>query len=154
MRATGVYGDRLLSCLLFQPHRSETTTMSSFTILVTRSPFDTLAHQQAMDFIRAAISGGHQVKRIFFYTDAVLCASANQTPIQGQNPVALQWQELASQHHIPLQACIANALRRGLPDSTEAKRYELTASLHSAYQLVGLGEMASALSDSDRVIQF
>lgn len=128
--------------------------MSSFTILVTRSPFDSLTHQQAMDFIRAAVGGGHQIKRIFFYTDAVLCASANQTPIQGQTPVARQWQELAEQHQIPLQACIANALRRGLPDATEANRYELEATLHPAYQLVGLGEMATALSDSDRVIQF
>lgn len=128
--------------------------MASFTLLVTQSPFDTLAHQQAMAFVRAAVEEGHRINRVFFYTDAVMCANTHLTPIQGQAPVSEQWAELAQDQGFPLQACIANALRRGLPDATEAKRYDLTNSLHSAFELAGLGEMATAVSDSDRIIEF
>lgn len=128
--------------------------MASFTLLVTQSPFDTLAHQQALDFAQAALNAGHHIRRVFFYTDAVLCASANQTPIQGQTPIAQQWESLATTHDFPLQVCIANALRRGLPDQTEANRYGLQASLHAAFELAGLGEMATAVMDSDRIITF
>ena len=128
--------------------------MSRFTLMVTQSPFDTLAHQHAMDFLQAAVANGHQIQRVFFYTDAVLCANANLTPIQGQTPISQQWAELAKSHGFPLQACIANALRRGLPDATEAKRYDLGNSLHPAFELAGLGEMATAVSYSDRIIEF
>ena len=128
--------------------------MASFTLLVTRSPFDTLAHQQAMDFVHAAVSGEHRIQRVFFYMDAALCANANLTPIQGQIPVSRQWAALAEAHGFPLHVCIANALRRGLPDSTEAQRYELSHSLHPAFELAGLGDMATAVSDSDRIIEF
>lgn len=128
--------------------------MASFTLFVTQSPFDSLAHQQALDFARAALQAGHRIQRVFFYTDAVLCASACQIPIQGQTSIADQWGELAMPHQIPLQACIANALRRGLADTTESDRYNLTPTLHPAFSLVGLGDMAEAVRDSDRIIEF
>ena len=48
--------------------------------------------------------------------------------------------------------CIANGLRRGLIDIEEGKRYQQTANLHSAFQLVGLGELAEACQTSDRII--
>lgn len=129
--------------------------MATFTLFVTQSPFTTHAHYQAMDFARAAVAGGHQVRRVFFYRDGVYCSSNRLTPIQGQPMISELWREAAESLGFPLQVCIANAIRRGLLDESESARYELPdATLAKGFELVGLGEMAEAMSDSDRIVEF
>lgn len=129
--------------------------MASFALLVTHSPLGSLAHYQALDFAAALLAQGHQLKQVFFYQDAVYVGLNGQLPIQGQTSVLLAWQHFAEQHHIPLQLCIANALRRGLVDATEQQRYDLPAStLANGFTLAGLGELAQAVKECDRVIQF
>lgn len=129
--------------------------MATFTLFVTQSPFVTHSHWQAMDFARAAHAAGHKIQRVFFYRDAVLCASDRQTPIQGQPPVHQVWNELASELGFPLQVCIANSIRRGLLDQAESDRYEHAGpTLAAGFNLSGLGDMAEAMNDSDRIIEF
>ena len=66
-----------------------------------------------------------------------------------------QSKNLADCNKIPLQACIANSLRRGLTDAAEQARYDLPfASLDPTFELCGLGDMAMAHKNSDKVVQF
>ena len=126
-----------------------------FSLLITSSPFETTLHESALRFAKAALADGHTIQRIFFYKDAVLAANAMTTPPQGQTSAFQDWQDFSKQTGVTLHACIANSLRRGIVDSTEAERYQLTGSnLGSAFSLVGLGEMTEVMSDSDKLVQF
>lgn len=129
--------------------------MASFTLLVTQSPLGSCAHLQALDFAQAVLNAGHQIERVFFYQDAVYVGLNGQTPIQGQKSLAAQWLELARLHAFPLELCIANALRRGIADAKEQARHTLpSATLVEGFVLSGLGALASACKESDRVVQF
>ncbi|WP_430462533.1 sulfurtransferase complex subunit TusD [Thalassolituus sp. LLYu03] len=129
--------------------------MATISLLVRSSPFAGDHHYIAMDFIRAAVASGHTIRRVFFYQDAVYAALNSQQPVQGQTPLASQWSELAADAGFPLQVCIANALRRGIADEAEQKRYGLNAlTCAGGFELAGLGEMAEAAADSDRVVEF
>ncbi|GAB2596793.1 hypothetical protein GCM10026986_25270 [Nitrincola alkalisediminis] len=65
------------------------------------------------------------------------------------------WQALAEEHSIDLVICIAAAIRRGVLDSTEAKRYEQNqTNLAEKFNLSGLGQLVEACILSDRVITF
>ncbi|MDP2608742.1 MULTISPECIES: sulfurtransferase complex subunit TusD [unclassified Oceanobacter] len=129
--------------------------MASFSLLLTASPFLGASHQQAQDFVRAALAQGHQIHRVFFYQDAVLCGSNRIQSPQGQQDIGEQWQQLANTGQFPLQLCIANSIRRGLVDQQESERYDLPgATLQPGFELAGLGEMADACAQSDRILEF
>ena len=129
--------------------------MASFTLLLTQAPLANGSHYAALDFARALLNEGHQLRNVFFYQEACYVALSGQTPIQGQTPLAHEWRTLAIQHNFPLQVCIANALRRGLVDSREQQRYQLEhITLDEGFSLTGLGEIASSIQESDRVLQF
>jgi tRNA 2-thiouridine synthesizing protein D len=128
--------------------------MANITVLITSSPFGNNIHALAQRYINAAVVH-HTIDRIFFYQDAVLVANQAQQPPQGQVSILSHWKSLAERNNIPLQACIANSLRRGLTDNAEQARYDLPfASLDPAFELCGLGDMAMAHKDSDKVVQF
>jgi tRNA 2-thiouridine synthesizing protein D len=128
--------------------------MANITVLITSSPFGNNIHALAQRYINAAVVH-HTIDRIFFYQDAVLVANQAQQPPQGQASLLSSWKLLAERHNISLQACIANSLRRGLADENEKNRYELSfASLDTAFELCGLGDMAAAHKESDKVVQF
>jgi len=129
--------------------------MATFSLLLTQSPFSGASHILAQDFARSLLAQGHKLQRVFFYRDAVFAALSTQNPVQGQSAVNQQWQSLATEYGFPLQVCIANALRRGVTDNAEQQRYNLPAStLAAGFELAGLGEMAEAALDSDRIIDF
>ena len=128
--------------------------MAQFSLLIRSDPYSGTGHNSALDFARALIRNQHSLKRVFFYQNAVLVGSYQQAP-QGELAIHQEWASLAEQSGTELHVCIANALRRGITDHKEAQRYALPATtLHPAFQLSGLGEMASALTDSDRVVEF
>ncbi|ASP39783.1 sulfurtransferase complex subunit TusD [Bacterioplanes sanyensis] len=126
--------------------------MARFTLLVRRSPYVANGHRSALAFAQACLRAGHTIQRVFFYQDAVFAGLAQQAP-QGQTSVEQQWLAVAEQG-VELQLCIANALRRGIFDQQEADRYGQQATLQSHYVLRGLGEVASAMTDSDRIVEF
>lgn len=129
--------------------------MASFTLLLTQSPLANNSHYLALEFAYALLKQGHQLNNVFFYQDAVYVGLNGQTPIQGQEPLMQAWQQLAIQYSIPLQLCIATAIRRGIVDGTEQQRYNLPcATMAAEFNLTGLGEMAASCQESDRVIQF
>ena len=127
--------------------------MASLSIFLNKSPFVFDSHIQAMSYIRQ-VAASREIQRVFFYQDAVLAGLMHQTPVQGQPSIAEQWRTLAQEFNFPLQLCIANALRRGVFNQEEAKRYGASANLTDGFQLCGLGEMADAVANSDRIVQF
>ena len=129
--------------------------MASFTLIVTANPFSGSEHQQAQSFALAALIAGHNIQRIFFYQDAVLCANDRINPPQGQASTADAWLAIHKAHGIPLQLCIANSIRRGMVNQQESDRYKLNgATLRDGFELTGLGEMAEAVTLCDRVVEF
>lgn len=129
--------------------------MANFTILMRSSPFAGTQHHLAQRFIKAAVANGHCIRRVFFYQDAVYAALGTQQPVQGQISATATWQTLAQDSNFPLQVCIANALRRGVTDKQESERYNIPANTCAdGFELAGLGEMAEAVTDSDRIVEF
>lgn len=128
--------------------------MAKITVLISSSPFGNNLHALAQRYIEAAAEH-HTIDRVFFYRDAVLVANNSQQVPQGQSSPLHTWTALAERYEFPLQACIANSLRRGVADASEQARYDLPcANLHPTFELCGLGEMATAHSESDKVVQF
>lgn len=113
------------------------------------------APHTALAFARAAVAGGHRVTRIFFFHDGVHCGNDLAIPAAGQQSMATQWGELAQQYNIDLVVCVASALKRGILNDGEAKRYAKSASnLHPQFDLSGLGQWIEACALADRVVTF
>lgn len=129
--------------------------MASFSLLLTQAPSSNVSHFLALDFAKALLQQGHKLERVFFYQDAVYVGLNGQTPIQGQSSLMQLWLSLSHEYGFPLQLCIANAIRRGLVDAKEQERYQLPAqTVAVGFDLTGLGELAEACQENDRVIQF
>lgn len=124
-------------------------------IAVYGSPTTSCAHRNALGFARAALAAGHAIERVFFYHDAVLVGSALVVTPQDESDFGAQWAALAVRHDIELAVCVAAALRRGVLDATEANRYgRASDNLREPFVLVGLGQLAAAAIDADRVVTF
>lgn len=124
----------------------------SYTIILTQSPALSESHATAQRFVSELINNGDKIDRVFFYQDAAYVGLKSQIPGQGLQASFLGWLNLQQQQNFPLQICIANALRRGIIDHVEAKRYEGTETLQPGFLLCGLGELAEACKTSDRII--
>lgn len=98
---------------------------------------------------------GHTIRRVFFLdAGTVNSASSIVVPQDESDPVS-PWSELAQQHALELVICITSALRYGMLDETEAKRFErpgITISDH--FTVSGLGDLVDACANSDRVVTF
>ncbi|KPX42398.1 tRNA 5-methylaminomethyl-2-thiouridine synthase TusD [Pseudomonas syringae pv. helianthi] len=111
--------------------------------------------RRALLFARAALAGGHEIVRLFFYQDGVHSASANIVTPQDEQDVALQWRDFIAEHGLDGVVCIAAALRRGVLDTQEAERYQRpAANLHQPWELSGLGQLHDAVQSADRLVCF
>ena len=129
--------------------------MTTFALMVLGAPTSSQSPHTALAFARAAVAAGHRIIRIFFFHDGVHCGSDLAIPVAGQQAIAAQWAELAQQHDIDLVVCVASALKRGLLNDSEAKRYAKSASnLHPQFDLSGLGQWIEACALADRVVTF
>lgn len=69
--------------------------------------------------------------------------------------LAKDWQQLAVDFGLTIQICVSTALARGVVDSDNAKRHQLTGdNLANNFELVGLGELAMHLHQHIAVWQF
>lgn len=126
-----------------------------FSLIIQASPFSTQSTGSAFRFAQAALSSGHQIHRVFFYSDAVLTASSLIAAPQDESDLPALWQSLAVEHDLDLVVCIAAAVKRGVINEGEAKRYEKPAdNLAKGFDLSGLGQLAEAIAVSDRVVTF
>lgn len=111
--------------------------------------------RRALLFAQAALAGGHEIVRLFFYQDGVYSASNNIVAPQDEQDIARQWREFVSQHQLDGVLCIAAALRRGVLNAEEAARYQRSAvNLEAPWALSGLGQLHDAIQDADRLICF
>ena len=111
--------------------------------------------RRALLFAQAALAGGHEIVRLFFYQDGVYSASNNIVAPQDEQDIARQWRELVNVYQLDGVVCIAAALRRGVLDQEEATRYQRSAvNLEAPWALSGLGQLHDAAQTADRLICF
>lgn len=129
--------------------------MAHTTLLLTKDP----SHPMAMLALRYAEaylqSHPNDTLSVFFYADAASIASRLRWQSAEQFNITKAWQSLASAHHLPLPVCVSTALSRGITDTDNGTRHQLTGdSLAEGYQLVGLGELASLMEAEGRMLCF
>ena len=111
--------------------------------------------RRALLFAQAALAGGHEIVRLFFYQDGVYNASASVVTPQDELDLPKQWRAFVSEHQMDGVVCIAAALRRGVLDEEESGRYQRDAvAVGAPWELSGLGQLHDAVQDADRLICF
>lgn len=126
-----------------------------FSIAIYAAPYSNQASHSALRFAQTLLENGHQLYRVFFYHDAIHNGSQLITAPQDEIDFPSQWQALAEQYNVDLVICIAAALKRGLLNKEEAKRYEKPSSnLTNHFDISGLGQLVDAAVMSDRLITF
>ena len=111
--------------------------------------------RRALLFAQAALAGGHEIVRLFFYQDGVYNASNSLVTPQDEPDLARQWRDFVSANQLDAVVCIAAALRRGVLDAAEAQRYQRSAiNVDAPWELSGLGQLHDAVQDADRLICF
>jgi tRNA 2-thiouridine synthesizing protein D len=111
--------------------------------------------RRALLFAQAALAGGHQIVRLFFYQDGIYNASSSVVTPQDELDLPKQWRAFVSDHQLDGVVCIAAALRRGVLNEEEARRYARDAvAVEKPWELSGLGQLHDAVQDADRLICF
>src|SRR5512142_655609 len=82
-----------------------------FALLVSAGPYTHQAADSAWHFAKAAIAGGHEVKRVFFYHDGIYNATKLMDPPQDDRHIGNRWAALKQEHDVDLVVCVAAALR-------------------------------------------
>lgn len=92
---------------------------------------------------------------IFCYGDGAMIANRLIWQPADIPNVAKDWQKLVKDLNILAQVCVSTALARGVTDSDNAKRHNLTGeNLADGFSLVGLGELAMHLHQHTFIQQF
>ena len=126
-----------------------------YSILVLSSPLSGQGARNAAAFAQAVIARGHGLRRVFFLDDGTYVGGALPVFPQDEANRLQPWVELAEQHDVELALCISSALRRGILDAAEANRHDKSAaSMHHAFTIAGLGQLADACANSDRMVTF
>nr|WP_320135054.1 sulfurtransferase complex subunit TusD [uncultured Amphritea sp.] len=126
-----------------------------FSIIITGAPYSSQASASALQFSRSVLGLGHEIHRVFFYADGVHSGTALAAPPQDETNIPAEWATLAQEHQLDLVVCIAAAVRRGILDEGEARRYEKSGhNLAPDFTLSGLGQLVEAGIVSDRVVTF
>ncbi|VVO38054.1 sulfurtransferase complex subunit TusD [Pseudomonas fluorescens] len=111
--------------------------------------------RRALLFAQAALAGGHQIVRLFFYQDGVYNAQDTSVTPQDELDLARQWRAFVTEHQLDGVVCIAAALRRGVLNEEEARRYQRSAvNLSVPWELSGLGQLHDAVQAADRLMCF
>lgn len=109
----------------------------------------------ALRFCQALLRKGHNISRVFFYGDGVYNANSLLSPPSDENNMEQLWREFGQGENIELIVCIAAAVRRGLLNEEEAKRYDKAASnIQSPFVVSGLGQMIEGAVLADRTLTF
>ncbi|MBD9425305.1 sulfurtransferase complex subunit TusD [Pseudomonas sp. PDM15] len=119
------------------------------------APSHAPSSRRALRFAQAALDGGHEIARLFFYQDGVHSASGNIASAQDELDLSGEWRTFVQQHQLDAVVCIAAALRRGVLNAEEAQRYNKpAANLDAPWELSGLGQLHEAAQMADRLVCF
>lgn len=129
--------------------------MLNYCLLVTGPAYGTQQASSAYQFAQALLAKGRRLSSVFFYREGVLNANQLTAPASDEFDLVRGWVQLAQQHGIELNVCVAAALRRGVTDEQEAAQQGLpSANLQPGFTLSGLGSLAEASLSCDRLVQF
>lgn len=129
--------------------------MLNYCLLVTGPAYGTQQASSAYQFAQALLAKGHRLSSVFFYREGVFNANQLTAPAGDEFDLVRGWVQLAQQHRVELNVCVAAALRRGVTDEQEAAQQGLVAAnLQPGFILSGLGSLAEAALSSDRLVQF
>ncbi|KGY11040.1 sulfur transfer complex subunit TusD [Vibrio tubiashii] len=127
----------------------------SYTLVVNGAIYGSQSARNAYQFAKALLSKGHTLVSVFFYQDGVTNGSALTVPANDEFDLVKAWQQLATEHDVRLETCVAAALRRGVVSQEEANQHGLAQSnLADGFHQAGLGSLAEAMLVQDRVVQF
>ena len=115
-----------------------------FGILVNEGPFTHQASDSAYRFAEAVLARGHEVYRVFFYSDGVYNSNRLSGPQTDDRNLVALWSRLGTEHGIDLVVCVASALRRGIKDEV----------LEQGFRISGLGQLIEAGIQADRLVVF
>ncbi len=121
-----------------------------FTIAVLGGPQDTQANLHALKFAQSVIESGHKISRIFFYHEGVSIALGSIQSPSDEFDYGKAWMQFSQKSQIELAVCIASGSRRGIIEDDDRSR----ATLAKGFDLVGLGQLVEAISNSDRYVEF
>ena len=123
--------------------------------IVLFSPAHAPSSRRALRFAQAALAGGHEIVRLFFYQEGVHSASSNVVFAQDELDMTREWREWVHAQQLDAVVCIAAALRRGVLNAEEAQRYSRpAANLDAPWALSGLGQLHEATQLADRLVCF
>ena len=126
-----------------------------FSVMISEGPYTHQASDTAYNFVKAALDGGHEIFRVFFYHDGVNNGTRLTTPPQDDRNIVNRWSELARQHDLDLVLCVAAAQRRGIADADEAKRNGKDAdNIAEGFRISGLGQLIEAGIQADQLVTF
>ena len=93
----------------------------------------------ALRFAEAVAASEHTLAGVFFQGDGVQVAQRFRRPPRDESDLQARWAKVSEVCTLPLQLCVASALRRGLVDGPEAERAGLeAATLALPFELAGL----------------
>lgn len=110
----------------------------------------------ALSLAQAIIASGHSLYRLFFYRDGVMIAN-NGSRIRPAHEATLHrdWQLFIQNNNLDAVACVSAAVRRQLVSEEEAQSTTSTYEhVSPTFHVAGLGQLADALANSDRVVSF
>jgi len=124
--------------------------MQNTLALVVTTPPNSNLTTTAINLAKAAVAGGVDLIGIFFYQDGVLNAAKHLSIPSDEYQTLTQWQQLNSEHNVPLYLCITAAEKRGLSD--ELTQHQQS-NIDQAFTVSGLGELVELTSKAQRVVQ-
>lgn len=126
-----------------------------FSIVVYAAPYSSQASESALRFTRTLLESGHEIYRLFFFSDGVHNAGRLSVAAQDEINISQRWDELIRRYELDSVACVTSALKRGIVDRKEAQRHELDGdSIRSSSEIGGLGQLIDAALNSDRLVSF
>lgn len=126
--------------------------MNRFTLIVTKSPFDSRNAENAIAFCYAALARGDTIDQVFFYQAGVHNASSLLQVGSGEFNCKQAWIALASEHNIRLNVCLTAAARRGVVDNLTVNCAS-HANLQLPFKQVGLTDYFTSLANESINVQ-
>lgn len=126
-----------------------------YSLLVLSSPCSGQTSATAAKFAESLLAKGHSIHRVFFLDDGVMAGASSLVLPQDESSTVQRWAELHQCHGIDLVLCVSSALKRGVLDAAESKRYEReSVTAHPAFEISGMGQLVDGCNASDRLITF
>ncbi len=99
---------------------------------------------------------GETITCVFFYHEAVLVANQFNLPPSDEPQLLSAWEKLAAKTDVELMTCVSASFRRGIIDNEEANTRQLVQyNLSDSFNIVGLGQLSSALSlENSKLVHF